>query len=70
MLSYLKEIGRLLKSKNKLGEVLAGWMKVLALGIQEQVWSCDLVAMGVRYNHFKMTCHWDTYLTLHLAITI
>ena len=43
--------------------MLATWMKVLALGIQEPLWSCDLVAMGVRYKHFKIMCHWDTYLT-------
>ena len=45
--------------------MLAAWMTVLALGIQEPLWSCDLVPMGVRYKHFTMTCHWDTYLTPH-----
>ena len=40
-------------------------MKVLALGIPKLLWACDLVAMEARYRHFKMTCHWDTYLTLY-----
>jgi hypothetical protein len=29
-------------------------------------WSCDLVAMVPSYDHFKMTAHWDNFLTLML----
>ena len=65
ILSYFEKIRKLWDIKKELGKALARWMKVLVLGIPKLLWSCDLVAMKARYRHFKMTCHWDTYLTLY-----
>ena len=65
MLCHFEKIKKLWDIKKESGKVLAGWMKVLALGIPKLLWSCDLVAMEARYRHFKMTCYWDTYLTLY-----
>ena len=65
MLSHFEQITELWGIKNESGKALAEWMKVLALGIPKLLWSCDLVTMEARYRHFKMTCYWDTYLTLY-----
>ena len=65
MLCHFEKIRELCGIKKESGKVPAGWMKVLALSIPKCLWSCDLVAMEARYRHFKMTCHWDTYLTLY-----
>ena len=70
MLSHFEEIRELWDIKKESGKVLAGWIKGLALGISKLLWSCDLVAMEVRYKYFKITCHWDIYLTLHVSIII
>ena len=70
ILSHFEEIRELLDIKKESGKVPAGWMNRCALGIPKLHWSCDLVAMEARYRHFKMTCHWDTYLTLHVSIII
>ena len=61
MLSHFEKIRELWEIKKESG-------KVLALGIPKLLWSCDLVAMDARYRHFKMTCHWDTYLTLYYNV--
>ena len=65
MLCHFERIRELWDIKKESGKALAGWMNALAFGIPKCLWSCDLVAMEARYRHFKMTCHWDTYLTLY-----
>ena len=65
ILCYFEEIRELWDIKKELGKVPAGWTKGHALGNPKLLWSCDLVAMEARYRHFKMTCHWDTYLILY-----
>ena len=70
ILCHFKKIKELWDIKKESGIVPAGWMKVLALGIPKILWSCDLVAMEARSRHFKMTCHWDTYLILLVSIII
>ena len=50
MLSHFEEIIELWDIMKESGKVLARWMKG--------------IAMEARCKHFKMTCHWDTYLTL------
>ena len=70
ILSHFEDIRELWDIKKESGKVPAGWMKGHALGIPKLLWSCDLVAMEARDRHFKMTCHWDTYLTLHVSIII
>ena len=68
ILSHFETIRELWGIKKESGKALAGWMKGCALGIPKPLWPCDLVAMEARYRHFKMTCHWDTYLTLYYSI--
>ena len=70
ILSHFKRIRELWDIKKKSGKMPAGWMKGHVLGIPKLLCSCDSVAMETRYRHFKMTCHWDTYLTLHVSIII
>ena len=70
ILSHFEEIRGLWDIKKESGKVLAGWMNGHALGIPNLLWSYDIVTMEARYKHFKMTCHWDTYLTLHVLIII
>ena len=70
MLCHFEEIRELWDIKKESGKMLARWMKGCALGIPNLLLSCDLVAMEARYRHFKMTCHWDTYLTLYVSIII
>ena len=60
-----KEYLRIKDENCNTGKGPAGWMKGLALGVPNLLWSCDSVAMEARYKCFKMTCHWDTYLTLY-----
>ena len=70
MLCHFEEIRELWDIKKESGKVPVGWMKGHAPGIPKLLWSCDLVAMEARYKHFKMTCHWDTDLTLHVSIIV
>ena len=70
ILCYFEKIRELCGIKKESGKALVGWMKVLALSIPKCLWSCDLVAMEARYRHFKMICHWDTYLILRVSIII
>ena len=70
MLCHFEEIRELWDIKKESGKMPAGWMKGCALGIPKLLLSCDLVAMEARYRDFKMTCHWDTYLTLYVSIII
>ena len=65
ILSHFEKIRKLWDIKKESDKALAGWMKVLALGIPTLLWSCDLVAMEARSRQFKMICHWNTYLTLY-----
>ena len=46
------------------------WNKAPALGSSWVQESKDLGKIQQCGSHIKMTCHWDTYLTLHLTITI
>ena len=68
MLCHFEKIRELWDIKKESGKALAGWMKVLSLGIPKLLWSCDFAVMEARYRHFKMTCHWDTYLTLYYSM--
>ena len=68
ILCHFEEIRELWDIKKESGKVLVKWMKGRALGIPKLPWSCDLVAMEAGYRHFKMTCHWDTYLTIYYNI--
>ena len=70
ILCHFEEIRELWDIKKESGKVPVRWMKGHALGNPKLLWSCDLIAMEARYRHFKMTCHWDTYLTLHVSIII
>ena len=54
MLCHFEKIRELWDIKKESGKALAGWMKVLALGIPTLLWSCDLVAMEARSRYFKM----------------
>ena len=70
MLCHFEEIRELWDIRKESGKGPVEWMNVLALDISKLLWSADLVAMEARYRHFKITCHWDTYLTLHVSIII